>query len=510
MMGNRTRFLLAGELLLLAACAFIFPASAADPPATVTLEAVPATIKLEAAEKGRVAVIARNNSGGPVGGIKFDYLASEGLSLKVEKGAPEASVIAAGSAVRWVIEIAQTDKAHDAGVIQFFLDYSPTETTAEAPPSKTVWATTTVQRVQPGGLDKVLEARTESAMKMLEDPNSGVVFVVVRNKSNFPVTIRSIDVVASAEVDTPWKSGAKNTVIAPQCEQAFEVEVKAKDVILPGKYLLLFTVNAEWNEEGSPRTGSTVVKYEFDAGILGNSAMLTAVGVPTFLLLPGFLMIIVFGTLWKWWKERTAISLDVKAPQFWALAVILSLTTALFYPILTGRNYLKGYNFRDVCYVWFGSAGAALFACVALVLVLKFVRAFREEKARQRRFSPKDSPLDVLRKLALNNAGFKLKQGQITRAGKLETAFMLPENPGAGPTVAPVIELSTPDGFTGELETELNELLIQFDATAALVAFIDRWKISARWREGPLGGVVAVSQVGESGDLREASLVELV
>lgn len=510
MHGNRIRFLLAGGLLLLAACASIVSARAAESPGTITLEAVPAAIKLGPLEKGRIAVIARNNSEAPVRVIKLDYIASDGLSLKVPSSDPETSVIVAGSTLRWVIEIAQTADAHDAGEIQFLLDYSPTETTGDVPVSKTVRATTTVQRVQPGGLDKVLEARTESAMKMLEDPNSGAVFVVVRNKSNFPISIRSIDVVASAEVDTSWKGGAKTTLVPPQCEQAFEAVVKAKDVILPGKYLLLFTVNAEWNEEGSPRTGSTVVKYEFDAGILGNSAMLTAVGVPTFLLLPGFLMIIIFATLWKWWKERTAIPLDVKAPQFWALAVILSLTTALFYPILTGRNYLKGYNFRDVCYVWFGSAGAALFACLFLVLVLKAVRALREAKARQRRFSSADSPMDVLRKLALNNAGFKLKQGQITRAGKLETAFVLPENPGAGPTVAPVIELSTPSGFTGDLERELEGLLAQYEATSALIDFIDQWKITARWREGPLGGVVAVSQVGESADLPAASLVELV
>jgi len=509
MHGNRVRSLLAGGVILAAACWLVSSIGAAEPAAAITLEAVPGTIKLAAAEKGRVAVIARNNWSVPVRVIKLDYIASDGLSLAVSRSDPETSFIAPGSALRWIIEVAQTNAAHDAGEIQFFLDYSPIETTPETQTSNTIRATTTVQRVQAGGLDRAMDARAESAMKMLEDPNSGVVFVVVHNKANFPISIRSIDIVASAEIDASWKSGANNTVVGPQCEQPFAVEIKAKDAILPGKYLLLFTVNADWSEEGSQRAGSAVVKYEFDAGILGSSAMLTAIGVPTFLLLPGFLMIIVFVTVWKWWKERTAISLDVKSPEFWALAIILSLTTALFYPIITGRNYLKGYNFRDVCYVWFGSAGAALFVCGILLLTLKAIQALKEEKARLRRFSSEDSPLEVLRKLALNNAGFKLTQGDIMFDGKPETAFVLPENPGAGATVAPAIELSTPSDLPPETSAALDALLEQGDAPGALINFIEQWKITAQWRAGALGGVIAVSAVRESG-LPAVSLAEVV
>lgn len=504
--SNRVTFRRAGGIVFAAGYWLISSVCAADP--TVALEAVPSTIKLAAGEKGRVALIARNNSAAPVRVTKPTCIASDALSLAMSKSDSETLLIPPGGALRWLIQITATESAHDTGDIQFFLDYGPTEGPSADQTSNTSRAAITVQRAEVSGLDKVLEARAESAMKMLEDPNSGVVFVVVHNKANFPISIRSIDVMASAKVNTVWKNGAENTVIGPQCEQPFEVEVTA-DSILPGKYLLLFTVNADWTEQGSQRGGSTVVKYEFDAGILGSSAMLTAIGVPTFLLLPGFLMIIVFVTLWKWWKESTAISLDVKSPQFWTLAIILSLTTALLYPMIMGRNYLKGYNFKDVCYVWFGSAGAALLACVLLVLVLEAVRACKEEKARLRRFSSEDTPLAVLEKLALNNAGFKLKQGQVTRNGKPATAFVLPENPGAGPTVAPLIELSAPSDLTSETEDELNALLVQYDATRALIDFMQRWKITARWSAGPLGGVVPVSEVKESG-LAAASLVELV
>ncbi|MCA1601503.1 MAG: hypothetical protein LC776_07640 [Acidobacteria bacterium] len=480
-------------------CEFIPLVRAAETPVALTLEAVPTTMKLATAEKGRIAVIARNTSAVPLRVIKFDHIASEGLSLKLSKSDPETSFIAAGSAVRWIIEIAQTDKAHDAGEVHFFVDYGPSETTAEKQTSNMVRATTAIQRIQAPTLDKVLEARVESAMKLLEDPNSGLVFVVVRNKSNYPISIRSIELVASAELESKWRKQATNTVIGPQTEEPFSMEIEPKKALLPGKHLLLFTVNADWTEDGAKRSGSTIAKHEFDAGVLGSSAMLTAVGVPSFLLLPGFLLILVFGMLWNLGEKRKDIPLDLKSPQFWAGAILLSLTTAVLYPLITGRDYLKGYSFKDVYYLWFGSAAVAALVWAGTVLVLWWNEKSRAKKVRGRTFTATDEPMEVLRKLARNGLGFELEQVDVSIGGKdVRAALLSKGEPGQPSWVAPFIGLSLPADEPVPMKDLTNQLK-EVNAPAALAEFVAKNRIESQWIvDGQLRGVTPVPTYADS------------
>jgi hypothetical protein len=213
--------------------------------------------------------------------------------------------------------------------------------------------------------------------------------------------------------------------------------------------------------------------------------------------------------LWHFGARRKDISLDLKSPQFWAGAILLSLSTALLYPIIMGRNYLKGYSFKDVCYVWFGSAGVALIAWAGTVLVMKAVRVHKECKTRLRTFSSEDTPVDVLRKLSLNGLGFKLKQAETKFAGAQVRAFVLQNASADGANwVAPLIKLSPKVSLSPEVENELNARLAEHNAPGPLIDFIQRNGISAEWADSALGGVVKVSEFTNS-DLPAASLVEL-
>lgn len=510
MQGNRATFRLAG-LILVAGSYLISSAGAAEP--AFTLEAVPSTMKLAVGDKGRVAVIARNTSSVWLQVVKLDYIASDGLAVAMSKSNPDTTLIPPGGAVRWVIEVAQTQEAREAGEAQFFLDYSTTENPPESGTKATTRAATTIQRIQPATLDKVLEARAESVMKMLEDPNSGTIFLIVHNKSNFPISIRPIEVAASAELDTKWKNDANNTPVAPQSELAFALAVKAKDIVQPGKYLLLFNVGADWTEEGSKRSGSTIVKYEFDAGVLGSSAMLAAVGVPSFLLLPGFLMIVLFVMLWNHVSKRTEIPLNLKSGEFWCLAILLSLTTALIYPFLTHRNYLKGYNFRDVYWLWFGCAGLAVIVWLIVVGYLKWAQSSKEKKERSRTFSTSDSPVAALRKLALNGQGFELEQVRVRLGDSDVQAFLLHKGgTGEANWVAPNIGVIPPAdegdasaGTAAALEAQLK----QVNAPALLADLIEKKGIVVHWVvNGLLRGVTAVPAY-TTANAQPLSLVEL-
>jgi hypothetical protein len=473
----------------------------------VSLEALPSKLKVGRGESAQIALVGRNDTAAPVQVIKLDHIESAGVTVTVFRADPDTSIIAPGTALRWIIGIAHSEAAAETCALQFFVDYAPADAKPETVATNTSSVGVSLELVQPSDLDKVLDVRTEGVLKVLEEPNSGVIFVVAHNKLNTPVSIRSIDVVASTEVEPIWKNSPKNTVIGPQGEAAFGVEIKAKDAILPGKYLLLFTVSADWNAEGVPRSGSKIAKYEFDAGILGDSAMLAAIGVPSFLLLPGFLMILVFGMLWNLGEKRKKFPLDIKLPQFWAGAILLSLTTALLYPVLIGRSYLKGYRFRDVCYVWFGSAGVALLAWALAVVFLWGRQRFKAKALERSTFSIEDKPLDVLNKLSLNHQGFKLKHGDISPNGQPVRGFVLHDGAGSESWIAPLIQLKSPGSLTADIDAEFNARVAATDDPAGLAEFIERNQIVATWDETALTGPTRVTEF-KPANAAPASLVE--
>src|SRR5262249_14594179 len=143
-----------------------------------------------------------------------------------------------------------------------------------------------------------------------------------------------------------------NIVLGPRQERAWLVMATVKeikdphDVQMPpsGKFMLVFEVQAAWRERGLNRSASPLAKHEFDVGVLGESdlqTLLTAAGVPTFLLAPGFLIVIAFVLLWNL-TSTNRIALDLKKPEFWSIAILLSMVAAAVYPFLTrpSRSYL--------------------------------------------------------------------------------------------------------------------------------------------------------------------------
>lgn len=249
-----------------------------------------------------------------------------------------------------------------------------------------------------------------------------------------------------------------------------------------------------------------MVKYEFDAGVLGDTALLTAVGVPSFLLLPGFLVVVVFCMLWNHVGKRERIPLDVKSPEFWSLAVLLSLTSALIYPLVWKRNYLEGYNFKDIYRIWFGSAGVAVIAWGAAVLAVWIARWERERAQRRCTFSSNDNPVDVLHKLELNHSGFRLDQVELTIGGEATRGLLLFKGQAGSTTwVAPRAVVSRPaDSHVDELSRQIDD----HESPGKLIALIEKLGITARWK--PSGRLSSVTEVQEYKSLtvQPVSLIE--
>lgn len=491
---------------------------AADP-APVDLKILPTALALGIGETRKVMVVAHNSTGFPIEPLRLDFLCSPGLAITNSTSVDQ--VLAAGASAHWLIDVSRTDRTYDTGEVHFRFDYRQKNSTSSVDVVDSQIASLEIHDRVLSTLDKLVDVSTESSVKVLQEKHPGTVFIIVKNKSNLPITVQTISPWSSPDISVNSSNALLNRLVPPQTEEAFPLILEVQSRVVPGRRIVLFDVKMAWEDQGQLREGSMLAHFDCAVEVLGDSDLLVAVGVPTFLLLPGFLFVYVFATLWN--KTRTLsnvkqFELDLKSGGFWVWAVLVSLLAGLLYPVLYGYSFLDGYGRRDVFKVWFGSViVAGLFWFFALAVLSIWQRT----QKRLHQFNDTDTPIDVLQKLKRNKKGFKLSQvdAQIKGPQKVR-AFLLNEadstntaiwvSPGVGLSLVDQIEASV----KAEIEKNLNDALVQFNNPKILLALIKRYvkgkKIVVRWLAiDPLVGVAKATQVSPA-DVPERSLVGLL
>ena len=156
----------------------------------------------------------------------------------------------------------------------------------------------------------------------------------------------------------------------------------------------------EWGLNEHLRKANVIAQQQFEVGILGESDLLTALGLPSFLILPGFLMIVTFQMLRKRGSGELLVLKNATNPHLWIGAITLSGVMAFVYPYATtlrwlggvSRNYLIGYGLGDIVRVWLGSIFIGMLAWL-LVEAFIFMWHYLLKPA------PTDKPARLLRKL---------------------------------------------------------------------------------------------------------------
>ncbi len=348
------------------------------------------------------------------------------------------------------------------------------------------FGTLQLQEVAPEPLDKIAEVRIEGTIDVLEETRPGVLFVVVRNVANFPITISSITditpdtgTVSKFIFMKPPDLGGGST-LAPQNSLIFPIDIAVGQEVRPGEYVVLLEVGITYQKWGRPVSGNLVARQALKVGVLGESDILKLVGVPSFLLLPGFLMVASFLMLWARVRPRKPIKLELKSTEFWVIAITLSLLTAPLYPKITGlftrsRDYLIAYGLRDVFYVWMGSIISASLAWVLVTEGIELRAWIRWMQRRRRVPSEDDEPVDILRKLAYHKMGFALKQVD-TQIGEESKRYFLiaPETQGQTELwIAPAINMTWTDQANPNYRQRFTDALNQVEDAAALVRCIE-------------------------------------
>jgi hypothetical protein len=256
------------------------------------------------------------------------------------------------------------------------------------------------------------EIEFKGTLEALSHQRPGRLFVAIANKSSEALDVTDIKVSTSSYIKaTPDKTQLK---LPYGSAEAVPVSIEVGDQIVPGKYPLVVVATLR-TPAGLP--GSVVKAQDVDIAVLGEADILSKIGAPSLLFLPGVLFLLTWQLLWSIGKtddERKAYSLTVTTGGFWVIAVALSLVVARLYPWVAGyaypwiapgatgkrRDYLEAYGFYDYALLFALSIAAATVLHLAWLGIQKLQALHAAWVVRRNTPAATDQPIDIVRKLA--------------------------------------------------------------------------------------------------------------
>jgi hypothetical protein len=339
--------------LLIGAVTGSSPADARAQVAGVDVFLKPDSLVMGPGMCGRAYLVISNGTQRDISNIKVRAIAAESLVVALSPSAPR--TLRSGGTFAPILAVSgRSPSASLAAVIR--VDYT---VDAGAAPSLPKFA---VLRLLPNSFESAEDAVDVTILAppaSLAQFQDGRMYLQVKNKSNDSVIISRV--AGQAQFVTAAPDTLRHA-ISPRGSVIVELFLKTNERVRSGKYPVVVKIDLSWRALCRPMLGSLVVSREIEVGVAGESAVLTAVAVPSFLLLPGFLMVTAFALLWNRRLFRPSSSADFPLtkgePDFWLAAVTLSMMMAVAYPYLSGRgSYLTAYGSEDVLLVWFLSIG---------------------------------------------------------------------------------------------------------------------------------------------------------
>lgn len=461
-------------LAALALLPLVFSVQAWGDAPQVTVQTVPGEVLIPPQGEARVLVILRNGSGERLKDLKLSWLTQAGVEVSAEPA--DAGGLEPYGEIGRALRLSRVPDGPSRGEVHLRLDYVWLRPEGDA--RRVAVGSLKVAPREPEAVAQVASAEVKTAMKSLVERRPGLVYLVINNTSNVPVDIVSAESRAPAFIAVEPGKITQRRTLPPRDTLVLPFDVKTAGAIRPGKHLLLFQVGLEWESGGRKASGTLVATHETDVGILGESEILTLLGVPTFLVLPGFLMLVTLGLLWQHVPPRTEgdrkpYPFAKVSPEFWVVAISVSIAAAILDPWITGffgqrRNYLDGYELIDVVRVWAGSIFAGILVFVAWRAVTAGISRWRQSRA----FQTGDSALTVLRKLDKQGLGLRFP-GIRVKLDKGETTLFQLRRAGNRIWVAPGIALAGLDAVGGDLAKKIRDELRENGDPGRLLALLE-------------------------------------
>lgn len=451
----------------------------------VEIEVIPDTIKLTPHVEAKALAIVRNKSATSLKNIRLSWLSDSTLKLSIEP--PASKNLVPGGELVWVLSCKDEGRGFTSRDVYVKCDFVwNRNTTSESVPG-VVYSTLSVESSAPEASAQIADVQVNTVLESLMEHKPGIIYLTIKDTADFPIEITKIMSRGPEFIKFNEVNLFSVKTIKPGETYVFPIKIEATESVRPGKHLLLFDVNLNLIKDDHRWTRNIIATQEIEVGIFGEAEILVAIGVPSFLILPGFLMLLTLGLLWKHIAPQTEFKLKLDTPNFWFVAITLSLLTAIAYPLVTGwigvsRNYLEGYGLGDVVRVWFGSiifsALAYLVVAVAINQGNHLLSWFLSWKRNRIIPTENDDAINILTKLQRQKLKIKLKRIKVNIKGNVQNAYLLEDKKEGQQEIwiGPRIKISWKDSAKKEFKEKVNAHLGEKSSLKPLIKLLKKGK----------------------------------
>ncbi|MSV35695.1 MAG: hypothetical protein EXQ47_08875 [Bryobacterales bacterium] len=206
-------------------------------------------------------------------------------ALRVVIGKQDTPALPAGGVSVWPVEIREVDKARLPGSVLFDALYTTDDGTREH-----AYASLAI-KLTDAGQQKPVEISVHGTFDSIAANRPGLGCLLATNNLDVPVNITRIDVTLPPSLHLPANKTPGPFIVPPRSATRQGIELDAAASVTPGKYSVPFELRAEWDALGHHESRTLVVNQDATVGVFFESEILKALGVPSFLLLPGCLFI---------------------------------------------------------------------------------------------------------------------------------------------------------------------------------------------------------------------------
>ena len=312
-------------------------------------DVVPQSIEIASCQQSSpLLIIARNSTSRTASSLQITSFSDRPVRLSDTRAV---KALAPGQQISWSANVTCTSD-FAAGSLQ--LVFSDRLAGDGQPVTQIATKSISVKLREPPTLDSIASVDIKTTLESLKKGVPGEVLVTVTNKLVEPIqvtitprapqapnaTAQAPGVAQNASSTTPQTAAgatqpqssitfypqAGKAQVDPLRTELFSFTATANDRISPGKQLLIFQVAVSSTSSGSR---DFVLTHEVNVGVLGESEVLTLLGVPSLLLLPGFLAVSSFLLLWRWKVLRPGggdgVPLEETKSGFWLVSITVSL-----------------------------------------------------------------------------------------------------------------------------------------------------------------------------------------
>ncbi len=468
---------------------------------TISLEVEPGEVELCGQSPQTFQVMARNDGATPVSDLKLELI--HDTRANFAPAPARIARLAPGSSAKWIFSAAEPQDGVIAGKVYCRLEYRS---------GKKEGTATAQLELKPRSrepLAQVATAAVSLASSVLDESQPVNGYLTVTNPSergleveivcpasdrltfDFPALaskgLRDCSCINGKDGPACKDSVTRKFNLTPGEAVPVPISISTKDGAAPGKRKIAFQTNLSWNDRGCGYTATVVATEDLEVGIFGQSEILTALGIPSLLVLPGVLVMLVFGMLWKagvrFGRPTAEFPYQTKTPEFWLFAVSLSFIAVLVGRWVFQRPYLNIYQLSDLMWLWFLSAlvgGSVFIACdLAWSAVL---RARRRHEEREKPL-PDDDPRKILEKLGRLKRGVYLPRLGIKGTDTPCFRFFAPRQPPdqrcwVVPRIVLRVKRDAPAGTKAQVDNHRG----RSGNPAALARLITDGAITGRWQ----------------------------